>query len=98
MPHVEQLIGWSSAALLVATIGTQIFRQWQAGTSAGVSRFLFVGQLTASSGLAIYSWLGRDWVFLTLNILMATAAIAGLGLCLLHARRGDDVPACEPAE
>lgn len=92
MAYVEQLIGWGSAALLVMTIVTQIVGQWRAGTSAGVSPFLFLGQFTASTGLGVYSYMGEQWVFLSLNVMMALAGIAGLAVWAIHRRR-DNPPA-----
>jgi MtN3 and saliva related transmembrane protein len=36
---VTELIGWAAAAILVATIGRQVYTQWRAGTTAGVSKW-----------------------------------------------------------
>ncbi|MGH7231610.1 MAG: hypothetical protein ACREJU_09670, partial [Nitrospiraceae bacterium] len=47
-----------------STIVTQIYRQWRQGSSKGVSKWLFIGQMTASSGFLAYSWLIHDLVFL----------------------------------
>ena len=33
----QELIGWAASAVLVMTIVTQVYRQWQQGTSKGVS-------------------------------------------------------------
>ena len=73
------LVGWSSAVLLVLTIAAQILRQWRARTSAGVSPLLYIGQFGASSGLTAYSVMLDDLVFIILNIIMASAALLGLG-------------------
>ena len=87
-----ELIGWAAAAVLLATIGRQVYSQWRAGTSQGVSRWLFVGQITASIGFVIYSWLLRNWVFVVTNVLMLGTAL--LGQCIyLHNKR-----AHEPAQ
>lgn len=72
-----ELIGWASGILLIATIGSQLVRQQRAHSVRGVSPLLFVGQLTASAGLGVYSYLQRDWVFVTINAVMAMAAAAG---------------------
>jgi len=50
-------IGWASSVVLVLTIGKQVWKQWQAGSSEGVSRWLFLGQIAASVGFTAYSWL-----------------------------------------
>jgi len=83
-----ELIGWASSVILVLTISKQIYKQWDAGTSAGVSRWLFVGQLAASSGFTIYSFLVRNWVFVATNAMMACSAVIGLLVLLRHRSQG----------
>lgn len=78
------LIGWLSSFILVLTIAQQIRKQWSAGTSKGVSKWLFIGQLAASAGFTVYSIGLRNWVFATTNGLMALAAITGLVILLRH--------------
>jgi MtN3 and saliva related transmembrane protein len=85
---VKNLIGWSASAILLATILSQIIRQWKSGTSEGVSRWLFIGQIAASVGFSLYSWLVRDTVFIFTNLLMLCSAIAGLLIVLKHRRAG----------
>ena len=80
-----EMLGWVSSLVLLATIAKQIHKQWQQRTSAGVSKWLFVGQLTASCGFAVYSYLIQSWVFVATNSLMALAALVGLGI---HFRSG----------
>ena len=41
------VIGWLSSIVLLATLVTQIGKQWKMGTK-GVSKWLFIGQLAAS--------------------------------------------------
>jgi uncharacterized protein with PQ loop repeat len=76
-PVATELIGWVSSLILLATLGRQVYTQWRSKTAAGVSRWLFVGQLAASSGFALYSWLLGNWVFLATNIALLATAIAG---------------------
>lgn len=85
--NAADIIGWSSAAVLIATIGTQIARQWKERSIEGVSPWLYVGQTVASSGLLAYSVLTRAWVFVALNIVMVAAAIVGLALYISLSRR-----------
>jgi MtN3 and saliva related transmembrane protein len=85
---VKQLIGWSASAMLVVMIVAQIVRQWRQGTSKGVSRWLFVCQLLASSLFVVYSVMVGDVVFIVTNALMAAAAVGGLGLLIWHRHRG----------
>lgn len=75
-----ELLGWTSAVLLVVTISAQIGRQYREQTNAGVSPWLYCGQFAASVGLLAYSALERDLVFVTLNAVMATTAAAGVVL------------------
>lgn len=82
-----EAIGWLSSLVLLLTIGKQVLKQWKEGSSEGVSSWLFVGQLTASTGFTIYSFAVRDWVFVVTNSLMLCNAVVGLGIVLRHRRR-----------
>jgi uncharacterized protein with PQ loop repeat len=82
-----EIIGWAAAAILVATLIKQVHTQWRDHTSRGVSRWLFVGQIAASSGFIVYSWLVRDWVFVTVNVLILITAITGEFIFLANKRR-----------
>jgi uncharacterized protein with PQ loop repeat len=84
---VIDLIGWASSGVLLVTLGRQVLKQWREGTSEGVSRWLFVGQTTASIGFTIYSVLLRNWVFVVTNSLLLVNAIAGLLIVRRHRRR-----------
>jgi hypothetical protein len=66
--------------ILVLTIAKQIWKQWQAGTSEGVSLWLFIGQLAASGGFTVYSWLVHNWVFVVTNALMVVNALLGMAI------------------
>jgi MtN3 and saliva related transmembrane protein len=70
-------IGWASSLVLLATIATQIHKQWRARSSEGVSKWLFVGQSAASLGFIVYSWLVHNWVFVVTNALLLVAGVAG---------------------
>ncbi len=83
-----EAIGWVSSFILVLTIGKQVFKQWQAGSSEGVSKWLFIGQMAASVGFTVYSWLVQNWVFVVTNALMLVNALLGFGIVLHHRRRG----------
>ena len=84
---VTEIIGWASSVILVLTIGKQIYKQWQEESSEGVSKWLFIGQVAASVGFTVYSWLVGNWVFVITNSLMLLSAIVGLGIVLRHRRR-----------
>ena len=79
-----ELIGWISAIILLCTISKQIYKQWQDGTSAGVSKWLFIGQIIASIGFTVYSCLVHNWVFVVTNALMALSAVLGLAIVMHH--------------
>lgn len=89
---MTEVLGWLSSLILVATILTQVRKQWRAGTSEGVSRWLFVGQMAASAGFTAYSALVGDRVFVVTNALMLASAIAGLLIVLRHRRRERTLP------
>ena len=80
-----ELIGWASSVILLVTIGKQIHKQWVTRTSAGVSKWLFIGQLSASLGFTIYSYVLRNWVFVATNALMAFSAVVGMWI-VIHQR------------
>lgn len=85
--RMVEIIGWVSSIVLVLTIGRQVQKQWQAGTSEGVSKWLFIGQLTASLGFTVYSVLIRNWVFVVTNALMLANALTGFLVVQHHRRR-----------
>lgn len=82
----EEVLGWFSSFVLVLTIGKQVHTQWKSGSSEGVSKWLFVGQIAASVGFTLYSLLVRNWVFVVTNALLLVSAILG-GLIVLKHRR-----------
>jgi len=84
---MADVLGWISSVVLVLTIGSQVYRQWRSGTSEGVSHWLFVGQMFASFGFTVYSWLVANWVFVVTNGLMLVSACVGLSIVLHHRRR-----------
>jgi uncharacterized protein with PQ loop repeat len=82
-----ELIGWLSSCVLVLTIAKQVYKQWQEGSSENVSRWLFIGQIAASVGFTVYSWLVRNWVFVVTNGVMILNGVAGLLIVLHHRQR-----------
>jgi MtN3 and saliva related transmembrane protein len=75
--NIVDLIGWTSSAVLLLTIGRQVYTRWRTKSDAGVSRWLFIGQLSASTGFALYSYLLHNWVFLVSNIALLVTGTAG---------------------
>lgn len=71
------IIGWLSSAILLATLLRQVHRQWRERSTQGVSKWLFIGQLAASTGFLTYSFLLENWVFVFTNAALLLTAIAG---------------------
>ena len=84
---MTEAVGWVSSLILVLTIAKQVYKQWQEGSSEGVSKWLFVGQMAASLGFTIYSWLVSNWVFVVTNAVMLVNGLLGLLIVLRHRRR-----------
>jgi MtN3 and saliva related transmembrane protein len=89
---VTEGIGWASSAILFATLCSQIWRQWQARRTEGVSSWLFAGQLAASIGFTAYSYLVGNTVFVVTNGLLAVTAIVGWLVLRIHRRREASEP------
>lgn len=83
---LTDLIGWASAFVLALTISRQVYKQWRSKSTAGVSKWLFIGQLTASFGFSVYSVLVKNWVFVFTNFYMFLAAIVGQCIYLRNKR------------
>ena len=85
-------IGWVSSAILLATLIRQVYTQAKSKELSGVSRWLFIGQVTASGGYTVYSLLLHNWVYATSNIAILMTAIAGEAIYLRkqHAQRGGE--------
>lgn len=84
---MTELVGWLSSAVLVATLAKQVHKQWKEGSSEGVSRWLFVGQVAASTGFTIYSALVGNPVFVVTNAILLASAVTGLVIVIRHRRR-----------
>lgn len=84
---MTEAVGWVSSFILVLTIAKQVYKQWREGSSEGVSKWLFVGQISASLGFTVYSWLVSNWVFVVTNALMLCNGLLGLLIVLHHRRR-----------
>ena len=83
----SEAVGWVSSGILVLTIAKQVYKQWREGSSEGVSKWLFVGQMAASLGFTVYSWLVSNWVFVVTNALMLCNGLLGLLIVIHHRRR-----------
>jgi MtN3 and saliva related transmembrane protein len=84
---LADLIGWLSALILILTISRQVYKQWRSRSTAGVSSWLFIGQLAASTGFVLYSYLVENWVFVATNAFMLLTAVTGQLIYLDNRRR-----------
>ncbi len=75
-----EIIGWGSSLILLLTLVKQVYKQWHDGTSEGISKWLFIGQLAASVGFTIYSFAVGNWVFTITNGLLTINNIIGIAL------------------
>ena len=83
--ETAQLVGWGAVAALFLTMAGQAWKQWRDRVKHGVSKFSFLGQVTASTLFLAYSAMQGDQVFIVGNSLVLAAAIAG-GAILLYNR------------
>ena len=81
MPDVVmiEILGWSSSFILLITLIRQVHKQWKDGSSDGISKWLFIGQLAASIGFTIYSVETANWVFAFTNAMLTVTNV--LGIC-----------------
>jgi MtN3 and saliva related transmembrane protein len=71
------VVGWISSLVLMLTISRQVYTQWRTGSISGVSRWLFIGQVAASTGFVVYSVMLDNWVFVTTNSFILLTAVVG---------------------
>jgi MtN3 and saliva related transmembrane protein len=83
----HDFVGWFAATVLLVTIGSQVYKQWRSGSVAGVSPWLFTGQLIASIGFLTYSLLLENWVFAVTNSMISMAALVGKRVDSINRRR-----------
>lgn len=80
-------LGWGASAVLLLTLGRQVYVQWRERSTSGLSSWLFVGQVTASVGFVVYSWLVGNWVFVTTNVAILVTAVVGQLVYRRNAKR-----------
>jgi MtN3 and saliva related transmembrane protein len=83
-------LGWASSGVLLATLGRQVYSQWRQRSVEGVSSWLFIGQLTASTGFLIYSLLVDNWVFVVTNAALLVTALLGQYIYRRNVRSKDE--------
>ena len=88
MSDPANIVGWSSSAILLATLIHQIVKDQREAKTEGASLWLFVGQTLASIGFVVYSIMVKNWVFIATNGLILTTSIIGFVLQVRRKRRG----------
>jgi len=83
----EDAVGWAASLLLMATVGSQVWKQIREKSCDGVSRFLFIGQLFASLLFLAYAWMVGNAVFIASNTFLVMAALVGQLAMLRNQRR-----------
>jgi len=86
---LADVLGWVSSGILLATLARQVIVQWRTRSVQGLSRWLFVGQLSASAGFLVYSWLVANWVFVVTNAALLVTAIVGEVIYKRNVRTAD---------
>jgi len=81
------IVGWTASAILLATLTPQIITQWRDKDAKGVSRWLFAGQMAASVGFIVYSWMLDNWVFIVTNSLILLTAVIGQVMLVVRRRQ-----------
>lgn len=79
-------VGWASAMILALTISSQVYTQWRSKSCAGVSGWLFIGQILASIGFVVYSYMLDSWVFVWTNSFNLVAALVGQSIYMRNQR------------
>jgi uncharacterized protein with PQ loop repeat len=82
-----EIIGWASSFVLLLTLVRQVKKQWEEKNSEGVSKWLFIGQLVASTGFVVYSYLVSSWVFTITNLLLTINNIIGIFLYFRYLKK-----------
>ena len=85
---LTDMVGWLSALILILTISRQVYTQWRTKSIAGVSHWLFIGQVAASAGFVVYSVMVENWVFVVANSCILLTAVAGQFIYLRNKRIG----------
>jgi len=75
---MTDMIGWLSSVILLITIIKQLRSQWKNRSNDGVSKWLWAGQLAASTGFIIYSWKLQNWVFVITNGFLWISNLVGI--------------------
>ncbi|HEX5128486.1 MAG TPA: hypothetical protein VFV90_02010 [Usitatibacter sp.] len=81
----SEWIGWAAVGLLFVTLAGQAWKEWRDRVKHGISKWFFVGQVSATTLFIVYSAMVGNRVFVVGNVLVLLAAIAG-GLIFAYNR------------
>jgi uncharacterized protein with PQ loop repeat len=84
--ETADIVGWAAVAVLFATMTGQAWKEWRDRVKHGLSRWFFVGQVTASVLFIAYSAMVGSTIFVVGNSLVLFAALAG-GAILAYNRK-----------
>jgi MtN3 and saliva related transmembrane protein len=87
------MLGWASSVILLATLLRQVYTEWRTHATAGLSKWLFIGQCTASAGYIWYSFLLHNWVYVSSNIAILLTAVLGECLYMRNRQAAETHPA-----
>jgi len=84
-------LGWLASIILLPTIARQIWQQARAPKVEAVSKWLFIGQISASLLYLTYSLLVGDAVFVASNAALLVTGITGQVIYVVRRRKGKEV-------
>ena len=85
--ETAQIVGWAAVGALFVTMSGQAWKQWRDRVKHGVSKYFFLGQVTASTLFLVYSAMMGDRIFVVGNALVLTASIAGGAILMWNRSR-----------
>ncbi|MGF6492227.1 uncharacterized protein with PQ loop repeat [Luteibacter sp. 621] len=91
--HSPEPLGWLASVILLSTIARQIWRQAHAPTVEAVSKWLFIGQISASVLYLTYSLLVGNAVFVASNAALLLTGITGQVIYVVRRRKSKEVAA-----
>ncbi|MFL6957468.1 hypothetical protein ACJ7C5_06805 [Nocardiopsis yanglingensis] len=88
------VLGWVATAVLMATLIRQMVKQRQSPYPEAVSKWLFVGQMTASALFTVYSAMLGSTVFVVTNAMLLLTAVVGQVMAWRRRGRPRTPPPC----
>lgn len=85
------VLGWAATVVLMATLIRQMVKQWRSPHPETVSKWLFLGQMTASALFTVYSVMLGATVFVVTNALLLMTAVVGQLMAWRRRKRSDEV-------